>query len=98
MNDTTLHDAPTEVEQPSGRTETYSNYDLFEFANHLGSLGCPHADLAVAFAAYMGLNVEMICSAWEYRLTHATPPSDKRWKLLVTFDEIVALIRRTSGT
>jgi hypothetical protein len=79
-------------------TAKYSNSELFEFANKLDSLECPHTDLAVAFAAYLGMNVEMVCSAWEYRFYNASPPHDDREKLLTRFDEIVALIKRNVRT
>lgn len=93
------HEETKDVLQiPSNETPKYSNSELFEFAATLGSLECPHPDLAVAFAAYVGMNVEMVCSAWEYRFHNIRSPYDSRGKLLAKFDEIVALIKRNIGT
>jgi hypothetical protein len=98
MNKITYEQTKDMIEIPSNETPKYSNSELFEFAATLGSLECPHADLAVAFAAYIGMNVEAICSAWEYRFHNVSPPYDSRGKLLAKFDEIVALIKRNIGT
>jgi hypothetical protein len=85
-------------EIPSDQMRNYSGGELFEFANTLESFDCPNADLAVAFAAYIGMNVEVICSAWEYRFYNASAPRDNRGKVLANFDEIVALIKRHGRT
>ena len=86
------------LEIPSDQMRNYSSGELFEFANTLESFDCPNADLAVAFAAHIGMNVEVICSAWEHRFYNASAPRDNRGKLLANFDEIVALIKRHSRT
>lgn len=98
MNKMTDENTREALHTLSNERPKYSNSELFEFAATLGSLECPHADLAVAFAAYVGMNVELICSAWEYRFYQLNPPEDNRGKVLAKFDEIVALIKRNIGT